>query len=98
MKFSLGFLLLAIFAAFCLAAAPQNQIIVSYPKETPSSVIEEAKEAIRKAGGTIEHEYSLIKGFVAKTSAKVIETVQAMGSEHNVLIEEDQIMHTAGEQ
>ncbi|KAK5155667.1 hypothetical protein LTS14_005928 [Recurvomyces mirabilis] len=84
MKFSLGFLLLAIFAAFCLAAAPQNQIIVSYPKETPSSVIEEAKEAIRKA--------------VAKTSAKVIETVQAMGSEHNVLIEEDQIMHTAGEQ
>ncbi|KAK5107121.1 hypothetical protein LTR62_001711 [Meristemomyces frigidus] len=96
MKLSLTNLLLASFAAISLASTPQdhNQVIVSYPKDTPTAVIEEAMEAIRKAGGTIEHEYSLIKGFVAKTSAQVLETVEALGSEHHVLIEEDQTMHT----
>lgn len=43
-------------------------------------------------GGVITHEYSLIMGFAAKVPAKVLESVQAMGQEHNVLIEQDQIV------
>jgi len=35
----------------------------------------------------------LIKGFVAKAPAKVFDTVQAMGTTHNVMIEEDQTVH-----
>jgi hypothetical protein len=31
-------------------------------------------------------------GFAAKVPAKVLESVQAMGSEHNVLIEQDQVV------
>ena len=49
MKFALTFLLLVLFAVLGLAATPQKQIIVSYPKDTPMSVLDEAKDAIRKA-------------------------------------------------
>ena len=49
MKFPLTFLVLALFAVFGLTATPQKQIIVSYPEDTPASVLEEAKDAIRKA-------------------------------------------------
>ncbi|KAK3074581.1 hypothetical protein LTR53_002859 [Teratosphaeriaceae sp. CCFEE 6253] len=96
MKFTFSCILLALFAALCLAAAPQKQVIISYPADTPNSVLEQAKAEIIKAGGAIEHEYSLIKGFVAKVSAKTVETVQALGSSNGVLIEEDQTVHTNG--
>jgi len=41
-------------------------------------------------GGAITHEYHLIKAFAANAPAKVLETVQSMGTQSNVLIEEDQ--------
>lgn len=49
MRFFLGTFILALLAAFALAAAPQKPIVVSYPKDTPESVLEEAKAAIVKA-------------------------------------------------
>jgi uncharacterized lipoprotein YbaY len=49
MQFHLTLYLLALFAALCLAAAPQKQVIISYPEDTPSSVLDEAKAAIIKA-------------------------------------------------
>lgn len=42
-------MLLALLAVLALAVAPQKQVIVSYPKDTPTSVVEEAMDAIRKA-------------------------------------------------
>ncbi|WPH00976.1 Hypothetical protein R9X50_00381000 [Acrodontium crateriforme] len=93
MRVTITFLLVALLAALAMAVAPQSPVIVSYPEDTPNSVIQEAMEAIKKAGGVITHEYSLIKGFAAKASAKMIETVQAMGSEHQVLIEQDQVVN-----
>jgi hypothetical protein len=47
---------------------------------------------LQSKGGFITHEYSLIKGFAAKVPAKVLESVQAMGQEHNILIEQDQVV------
>ena len=41
-------------------------------------------------GGAITHEYHLIKAFAANAPANVLETVQAMGTQSEVLIEEDQ--------
>lgn len=49
MRFTFTFILLALFAALCLAAAPQKQVIISYPKDTPAYVLDEAKDAIIKA-------------------------------------------------
>lgn len=34
--------------------------------------------------------YNIIKGFAAKASEEALETVQALGATHNVVIEEDQ--------
>lgn len=42
-------------------AQPQKSVIVSYPPDTPESVLSQAKEAILQAGGFITHEYHIIK-------------------------------------
>lgn len=44
-----------------LAVDVQKQVIVSYPQDTPDSVVAQAKQAIVDAGGIITHEYQLIK-------------------------------------
>ncbi len=44
-----------------VAIAPQKAVIVTYPEDTPDSVMDQAKDTIRKAGGMITHEYKLIK-------------------------------------
>ncbi|KAI6794209.1 hypothetical protein KC367_g6534 [Hortaea werneckii] len=93
MKLQITFLLIALFAVLSLAADSDRQVIVSYPKGTPQNIMDEAMEEIRKAGGMIEHEYSLIKGFVATGPAKIFETVKTMGEGHNVLVEEDKDVH-----
>ena len=49
MKFGFALLLVAMLAVMAFAQAPQIPVVVSYPEETPQSVIEEAMEAIRKA-------------------------------------------------
>lgn len=49
MKFAFGILLLALFVAFASAVSPQKPVIVSYPDDTPQSVLDKAMEAIRKA-------------------------------------------------
>ena len=49
MKFAFGILFLAFLVAFASAVSPQKQVVVSYPKDTPQSVLDKAMEAIRKA-------------------------------------------------
>jgi hypothetical protein len=43
------------------AQLPQKAVIVSYPNDTPESILDQAKDAIKAAGGMITHEYKLIK-------------------------------------
>jgi hypothetical protein len=58
---------LAIISALAMSAVvlgaqlPQKAVIVSYPNDTPDSVLNQAKDAIKAAGGMITHEYKLIK-------------------------------------
>lgn len=49
MKFTIHLLLIALFVVFAYASAPLKQVIVSYPKDTPNSVLEKAKAAIKEA-------------------------------------------------
>jgi hypothetical protein len=53
--------ILALVTAALAVTQPQKAVIVSYPDETPDSVVEQAKDAIKAAGGFITHEYKLIK-------------------------------------
>ncbi len=60
MKVSI-FSVLAFVAVALSASMPQKSIIVSYDQNTPDSVLNQAKEAIKAAGGMITHEYVLFK-------------------------------------
>lgn len=52
-------LLLALLCALALASAPQKAIVVTYEDpNTPQSVVDDAMNAIKAAGGVITHEYS----------------------------------------
>ncbi|PGH13739.1 hypothetical protein AJ79_03438 [Helicocarpus griseus UAMH5409] len=98
MKLYLVSLFLALLAAFALAGEEtQKAVVVTYPKDTPSSVIEQAMQAIKDAGGSITHEYNLIKGFAATTSTKALESVRAMGEAYNPFIEEDVMVSISGQ-
>ncbi|TGO40305.1 hypothetical protein BHYA_0039g00470 [Botrytis hyacinthi] len=90
---SLALLAISLFAIPGLSAAPQKSVIVSYPDDTPNDVVQQAMDAIKKAGGTITHEYNLIKGFAAKAPAQVLVTVQAWGNDYHAVIEEDQVVN-----
>ncbi|GAB7352937.1 hypothetical protein MBLNU459_g3518t1 [Dothideomycetes sp. NU459] len=105
MKFTLHILLIALLVALAYAAAPQKAVIISYPKDTPDSVVDKAKAAIKEAltqnahaiqGGVITHEYNIIKAFAATAPSKVLESVKAWGTEYNALVEEDQMVQTNG--
>lgn len=105
MRFIISALLLLLLAFVATAAAPQKAIVVSYEDpNTPQSVIDQAMDTIRAAGGVITHEYSkskvckripiltypdLFKGFAAKASEKAIESLQTLGSEYVPIVEQD---------
>ncbi|THX43460.1 hypothetical protein D6C84_04565 [Aureobasidium pullulans] len=97
MKFTIHLLLIALLVALAYAATEQKQVIVSYPKDTPYSVIEHAMDAIKEAGGVITHEYkTLIKGFAATAPTKVVQSVKALGEKYNAIVEEDQVVSIVG--
>jgi hypothetical protein len=53
-------LLLSIFSNLALAVkVPPKSVVVTYPKGTPGSVYDQAKDEIEKAGGIITHEFHL---------------------------------------
>ena len=54
MKLALNVVFLAVFAVLAAAVAPQKPVIVSYPQDTPQSVLDQAMEAIRKAVRGVE--------------------------------------------
>lgn len=49
MKFTIHILLLVLLAVLVLASAEQKPVVVSYPKDTPQSVLDAAMDAIKKA-------------------------------------------------
>ncbi|WEW61824.1 hypothetical protein PRK78_007320 [Emydomyces testavorans] len=72
--------------------APRRSVIVTFPDDTPASVVEAAKKAITDAGGSITHSYNLIKGFAAEATTSSLNTVAALGVGYPPMIEDDQIV------
>ncbi|MCJ1234158.1 hypothetical protein MMC14_002116 [Varicellaria rhodocarpa] len=70
----------------------QKQVVISYPSNTPDSILDKAKYAITAAGGVITHEYKLIKGFAASVSTEALATINTLSTEFAPTIEEDQII------
>ncbi|OKL58848.1 hypothetical protein UA08_05839 [Talaromyces atroroseus] len=99
MKLYHQFLVLAIFGLLQVALAVQSQkaVVVTYPENTPDSVLNDAKKAITDAGGWITHEFNLIKGFAAKASTTALESIQAKSTNFLPVIEEDKVVTIAGD-
>jgi len=52
---------LSLLIAGVMAVDIQKSVLITYPANTPDSVLDRAKKAIEEGGGTITHEYKLIK-------------------------------------
>lgn len=61
MKFPILLALLGVLALGVDGLAPQQQYLITYPKDAPQSDLDDYKHAITAAGGQILHEYQLIK-------------------------------------
>ena len=94
MRFALLSVATALLASSAMAVAPHRQVIMSWPNDTPDSVVEAAKQAIIDAKGVITHEYNIIKGFACHAPASVFEMVSTMNAQHPPEIEEDGIVST----
>ncbi|RMZ72845.1 ase inhibitor propeptide [Pyrenophora seminiperda CCB06] len=94
MRFIIFSLLVAFLATFAMADAPHRSVIISWPNETPDEIVEQSKDAIRKAKGVITHEYTIIKGFAATAPATALEMVSALSDVYKCEIEEDGIVTT----
>ncbi|KAJ5584125.1 uncharacterized protein N7459_003925 [Penicillium hispanicum] len=79
-----------------LAANSLKSVIITFPKGTPSSVILQAKDSLKAAGGVITHEYSLIRGFAAEAPAIALETLSTQSTEYKPEIEEDEVVSAYG--
>ena len=53
--------LLALVALVAAATQPQKSVIITWSSDTPSHVIDQARDAILNAGGIITHEYKILK-------------------------------------
>ncbi|MDI1487893.1 MAG: hypothetical protein OHK93_007166 [Ramalina farinacea] len=69
--------------------APQKQVLVTYPNDTPQSELDEFRSAIESTGSEIVHEYNLIKGFVVKASTEALETIHTLSQQYVPIIEDD---------
>ncbi|KAI9669899.1 MAG: hypothetical protein M1831_006934 [Alyxoria varia] len=96
MKLNLFFGLIGLLIVAVMARVNDKSIIVTYPEETPDSVIEQAKADIKMDHGEITHEYKLIKGFAAKVSEDTLQQVHATGQKHKAHVEKDQQLHAQG--
>ncbi|PLB55821.1 hypothetical protein P170DRAFT_506333 [Aspergillus steynii IBT 23096] len=59
---------------------------VTLKKDSPPEELQKAKEQVKKEGGSIKHEYTLIKGFTAEYPDDQVKTLET--TEH-VHVEQD---------
>ncbi|KAJ4289719.1 hypothetical protein N0V90_011049 [Kalmusia sp. IMI 367209] len=95
MRFALISFIVALLAAVTMAVPPNfYDVIISFPKEAPDYLLDEAKQAVRNGKGTITHEYTIIKGFSAKVPGNLFAGIRALSTEFPAIIEGDGLMTT----
>lgn len=84
MRFALlSFVATALLAPLAMAVAPQRSVILSWPNETPDQIVEDAKEAIRKAKGVSKSPHaSLCSLYVA---SKYLTLTHLVTHEYNII-------------
>ncbi|KAK2742770.1 hypothetical protein FQN55_007713 [Onygenales sp. PD_40] len=64
---------------------------VTLKKDAPPAELEKAKQEARNSGGTIKHEYTLIKGFTVEYPDDHVKVLQTTEHLH---VEQDGEVHT----
>ncbi|KAB8206506.1 hypothetical protein BDV34DRAFT_193957 [Aspergillus parasiticus] len=73
----------------CLSLSLASPIVVTYPKDTPPSVLEDAMESVISAGGRITHRFQFINGFSADAPESAVQQISVQSAKYNPTIEED---------
>ncbi|KAE8357662.1 hypothetical protein BDV27DRAFT_138919 [Aspergillus caelatus] len=73
----------------CLSVSLANPIVVTYPKDTPPSVLENAMKSVIDAGGRITHKFQLINGFSADAPESAVQQISVQSAKYNPTIEND---------
>ncbi|QKX64317.1 uncharacterized protein TRUGW13939_11491 [Talaromyces rugulosus] len=90
-------LILGLLQGALAVKAQQKSVIITFPDDTPDTVMLEAKRTITDAGGWITHEYNLFKGFAAKASSNALQTISTASTNFLPVIEEDQVVSVNGD-
>ncbi|KAF1970169.1 hypothetical protein BU23DRAFT_557059 [Bimuria novae-zelandiae CBS 107.79] len=79
-----------------MAVAPTfHNVIISFPKDAPGQLLEDAKEKVRNtAGAKITHEYTIINAFAASVPDTMFSDLQALSTKYPPVIEGDGIVTT----
>ncbi|KAI9834496.1 MAG: hypothetical protein M1826_002650 [Phylliscum demangeonii] len=71
--------------------------MISYDTSAPDSVVEDAKTAIKLAGGEITHDYKeLFKGFAANVHLPDVDSLKTAGQQYGIEIKEDETISVNG--
>ncbi|KAE8405245.1 hypothetical protein BDV37DRAFT_281916 [Aspergillus pseudonomiae] len=73
----------------CLTLSLANPIVVTYPKDTPPSVLEDAMKSVISAGGHITHKFEIINGFSADAPESAVQKISVQSAKYNPTIEKD---------
>ncbi|KAB8241436.1 hypothetical protein BDV35DRAFT_384950 [Aspergillus flavus] len=71
----------------CLSLSLASPIVVTYPIDTPPSVLEDAMESIISAGGRITHRFR--DGFSADAPESAVQQISVQSAKYNPTIEKD---------
>ena len=74
------FILCGALAMGAFGLAPQKQVLITYPTETPPFALEGYKNDIMEKGGQILHEFTLIKYGYRTIALQFVETVAKASS------------------
>ncbi|KAE8307660.1 hypothetical protein BDV41DRAFT_568883 [Aspergillus transmontanensis] len=66
----------------CLSLSLASPIVVTYPKDTPPSVLEDAMESVISAGGRITHRFP-------DAPESAVQQISVQSAKYNPTIEED---------
>ncbi|KAI6364933.1 hypothetical protein MCOR25_005530 [Pyricularia grisea] len=80
-----------------LAVEVKKQVIVTYPSDTPDSVIQAAKDKITESGGVVTHSYDIIKGFSATVGESMLNSMSTEDAQYKPTVEEEQILSIYGD-
>ncbi|KAI5304428.1 hypothetical protein KEM56_006505 [Ascosphaera pollenicola] len=104
--FGVGFLfsvyaqLLAVLVSAQAEAEAEENVVISFPDDTPSSLLQHAMDLITDAGGIITHEYSKYsvthdisnRGFAATAPEYVLSSITTLSPDYKPVIEKDGIV------